>query len=103
MITELLRIVRKLDKDDEHSELFNIINMNRDKRQSLELNQTNLSDLLIGSSILKEFASKDKKLQIKSKSGAKVNHVTTMLKDYKDNTFNTVTLVVGVQPALIVP
>ena len=63
MITELLRIVRKLDNDDEHSKLFNLDKINHKQITS----NKDVPDLLIGSSILKEFASKEKSFKLSQK------------------------------------
>ena len=62
-----------------------------------ELRQTSVpsTDLLIGTSILRDIASTDKNLQISSNSGATVEELTTKLKDYPNDKFASVTLHVG--------
>ena len=53
-------------------------------------------DLLIGSSIIKEMATYDRKiLKIRSESGAKINSVISTLRDMEDHSYACVTLIIG--------
>ena len=58
MITELLRIVRKFDNNDEHAELTKICNTGNLRSKTPKSVEKDLPELLLGSSILKETSSK---------------------------------------------
>ena len=94
MITELLRIIRKFDANDELTKLATI-GPTKTGVTPTSQKSNNLPDLLIGSSIIKETASKDKMFHIRSRRGAKVNDITNMLATMKENTYSTVTVLVG--------
>jgi lysophospholipase L1-like esterase len=93
MITELLRIIRKFDMNDEQVKLIKIGHTVETKSPST--NFSNLPDLLIGSSILKETASKDKSVHIRSKGGAKIRDVKRMLQNITDSSYMCTTLQIG--------